>query len=313
MDTIYFNDTDGRKPEKLTNVSITDPITDLLMTLKQRLASLWNDDIGSIYIDQNISTHVAYVIDIVSKKHKSVSIYVDSHEVFWMKNNIENGSLSLDDMSYPNYAPRHQYLSRPHSVTIFDPEKELQITDDGSIPIIIYTHASRLTGQVFPLESIFKSIKEKYPNAVCIADGAQTVGGEKVYPLKYTDAYIVPTSKFIGAELHLGVCLLSDQFKNLYLMDNVIYPSVNIDIYKKELYSTNECLNGFVGIDFESHIREMRAYLLDEFLKVGLISYVFDVQDQASHIVTLSVGDKAVTESFVKSLEKNTIYLYHII
>jgi hypothetical protein len=231
-------------------------------------------------------------------------VYIDSHEVFWIKDNVQNGKLSLDDMSYPNYAPRHQYISEPHNVTIFDPEKELEIIEDGSVPVVIYTHASRLTGQIFPLESILKKIKEKHLNAVCIVDGAQMIGGKKVYPLEHTDAYIVPTSKFIGAELQIGLCLLSEQFKKLYLYSNITYPSTDIEIYKKELYSTNESLGDFAGVDFELHIQEMRRYLIGSFLKAGLSEYVYVVKDQAPHIVTLSVGDRLITESFVESLEK---------
>jgi hypothetical protein len=304
MNIIYFNDADGRKSKKLIDVNINDSIDVLISTLKERMISLWSNNIDDIHIDQNISTHISYVIDIASKKHKSVSVYVDSHEVFWIKDNIQNGKLSLDDMSYPNYAPRHQYISDSHKVTIFDPEKELEIIEDGSVPIVIYTHASRLTGQMFPLELIFKKIKEKHPNAVCIADGAQMIGGKKIYALEYTDAYIVPTSKFIGAELHIGLCLLNDHFKNMYLKDGVVYPSVDTEKYKKELYSTNESLNGFVGIDFGSHIQEMRGYLIESFLKSGLSEYIYYVKDQASHIVTISVGDRTITESFVESLEK---------
>jgi selenocysteine lyase/cysteine desulfurase len=304
MESIYLNDTDGRKLKKLTDKNINDSIDTLTSTLKQRSTSLWSDNINDIYIDQNISTHIAYVIDLVSKKHKDVSVYVDSHEVFWIRDNVQNGKLSLDDMSYPNYAPRHQYISESHNVTIFDPEKELEISHDGSMPIVIYTHASRLTGQIFPLESIFKKIKERHPNAVCIADGAQMIGGKKIYTLEYTDAYIVPTSKFIGAEFHIGLCLLSNQFKTLYISDDVTYPSVDISMYKKELHSTNESLSSFVGVDFESHIQVMREYLIESFLKARLSEYIYVVKDQAPHIVTLSVGDRTITESFVKSLEK---------
>jgi len=303
MNTIYLNDADGRKPKKLTDKNINDSIDTLTSTLKQRSISLWSDNINDIHIDQNISTHIAYVIDLVSKKHKDVSVYVDSHEVFWIRDNVQNGKLSLDDMSYPNYAPRHQYVSESYPVTIFDPEKELEIVEGGPVPVIIYTHASRLTGQMFPLELIFKKIKGKNPSAVCIADGAQMIGGKKIYPLEYTDAYIVPTSKFIGAELHIGLCLLSDQFKTQYLSSNITYPSVDIGIYKKELYSTNESLSSFAGTDFESHIQEMRAYARGRFSETGLSEYVYDIKDQAPHIMTLSVGDKTITESFVESLE----------
>lgn len=304
MNPVYLNDADGRKPKGLIDVDISDSIDTLIPTLKKRIASLWSSSIDDIRIDQNISTHIAYVIDLVSKKHKSISVYVDSHEVFWIKDNIQNGKLSLDDMSYPNYAPRHQYISEPHKVTIFDPEKELEIVEDGSVPIVIYTHASRLTGQMFPLELIFKKIKEKHPSAVCISDGAQIIGGKKIYPLEYTDAYIIPTSKFIGAELHLGLCILSNQFKASYLNSSIIYPSVDISIYKKELYSTNESLKDFVGVDFESHIQEMRRYMIDKFSEAKIAEYIYEVKDQVPHIVTLSVGDKSVTESFVESLEK---------
>lgn len=312
MNPIYLNDADGRKPKKLIDVNISDPIDTLILTLKERAASLWNNNINDIHIDQNISTHIAYVIDLVSKKHKLVSIYVDSHEVFWMKDNIQNGKLSLDDMSYPNYAPRHQYISEPHNVTVFDPEKELDIIDYDSVPVIIYTHASRLTGQIFPLESIFKKIKEKYPNAVCIADGAQMIGGKKIYPLEYTDAYIVPTSKFIGAEFYLGLCLLNDHFKSMYFKDGLTYPILDTEIYKKELYSTNESLKDFADIDFESHIKEMRKYMIERFSKARLSEYVHEVKDQVPHIVTLYVGDKPFTESFVESLEKfHNIFISH--
>lgn len=303
MESIYLNDADGRKPKKLTDRNIDDSIDTLTSTLKQRANSLWSDNINDIHIDQNISTHIAYVIALVSKKHKDISVYVDSHEVFWIRDNIQNGKLSLDDMSYPNYAPRHQYISESHNVTIFDPEKELEIIKDGSAPIVIYTHASRLTGQIFPLESIFQKIKEKNPNAVCIADGAQMIGGKKIYSLEHTDAYIAPTSKFIGAELHIGLCLLSNQFQALYLGDEITYPSVDIVIYKKELYSTNESLSSFAGTNFESYIQEMRAYAVGRFSEAGLSEYIFDIKDQAPHIITLSVGDETITESFVESLE----------
>ena len=308
MNTIYLNEADGRKPKKLTDVNIDESVEELCLTLKERLVSLWSNEVKDIHIDQNISTHIAYIIDIVSKKHKSISVYLDSHEVFWIKDNIEKGELSLGDMSYPNYAPPHQYISRPHKVTVFDPEKELDIVQDGSIPIIIYTHASRLTGQIFPLEIIFKNIKEKHPNAVCIADGAQIIGAEKIYHLDYTDAYFASTSKFIGAEPHLGLCLLSDKFKALYLKKGISYPLVDVGVYKKELYSANEALKDFVGVDFESYIKDMRACLLEKISEEKHSSYVYDVKDQASHIVTLRVGDKSFTKSFVESLEK----LYNI-
>lgn len=304
MNILYLNDADGRKPKKLTDVKIKDTTDQLVSTLKQKMATLWSDNVEDIHIDQNVSTHIAYIIDVVYKRHKSVSAYVDSHEVLWMKDTIQNGKLSLDDMSYPNYAPRHQYEFKPNSVTMFDPTKELIIPQDGSIPIIVYSHVSRLTGQIFPLESIFKKIKKEYPNAICIADGAQMMGGQKIYTLEYTDAYITTTSKFVGAELNLGICKLSNQFKDNYIKDEINYPSIDLGAYSKEIYSTNQSLDEFTGVDFESHIQNMRVYLLDEFSKSGLSMYVYGMQDQAPHLITLFVGDKSATELFVESIEK---------
>ena len=189
MPIIYLNSCDGRKPKLLSNTEIKQDSGELASRLRKDMTVLWNGNDQHVYIDQNISTHIAYIVDMVSKNGKPISIFLDSHEVFWIKDILQRGELSLEDMSYPNYAAKHQFTFQSQPVTIFNPDEGLiSLEEEGTVVIVIHSHVSRLTGQEYPVESIFKNIKEKYPDAVCIADGAQMIGGSKIYPLQYTDA-----------------------------------------------------------------------------------------------------------------------------
>ena len=76
MNNIYLNDTDGRKPNQLTGVNVSESTEELVSIFKDRISPLLSNNPAEIHIDQNISTHIAYIIDLVAKKHKSVSVSV---------------------------------------------------------------------------------------------------------------------------------------------------------------------------------------------------------------------------------------------
>ena len=67
MNNIYLNDTDGRKPNRLTDVCVSESTEELVSILEDRISPLLSNNPAEIHIDQNISTHIAYVIDIVLK------------------------------------------------------------------------------------------------------------------------------------------------------------------------------------------------------------------------------------------------------
>lgn len=303
MPIFYLNSCDGRKPKLLANTEVKQDSGELVSRLRQDIAVLWNGNDQHVYIDQNISTHIAYIVDMVSKNGKPISIFLDAHEVFWINDILRQGELLLEDMSYPNYAAKHQFTFESHPVTVFNPDEgPITLEDEGTVAIVIHSHVSRLTGREYPVESIFKNIKEKYPDAVCIADGAQMIGGSKIYPLQYTDAYIATSSKFIGAELHLGLCVLEKGFKNKYISEDCKYPQIDLGDYTKELFSTVEMLKQFNEMDFEKHIQDLRLYLSEQFKLHGLEKYIHVVPNQVNHIVTLSVGDKYLTADVVRKL-----------
>ncbi len=298
-----MNSCDGRKPKLLSNTEIKQDSGELVSRLRQDMSVLWTDVDQHVYIDQNVSTHIAYIVDMVSKNGKPISIFLDAHEVFWIKDILQRGELSLEDMSYPNYATKHQFTFQSHPVTVFDPDEgPMILEDEGIVVVVIHSHVSRLTGQEYPVESIFKHVKEKYPDAVCIADGAQMIGGSKIYPLHYTDAYIATSSKFIGAELHLGLCVLEKGFKYKYISEDCEYPQIDLGGYTKELFSTVEMLKQFNEVDFEKHIHDLRLYLVEQFKLNGLEKYIYEVPHQVNHIITLSVGDRDLTADVVKKL-----------
>ena len=306
----YFNYCDGRKPKLLENAVIQDNTDELVRNLKRNMSILFSDSLENLHIDQNTCTHIAYIIDVVSKQNKPISIYLDSHEVFWFRDMLQNGELSLGDMSYPNYAPKHQFKFNSQKLTIFNPEKPLIITESKDTTIvIIHSHVSRLTGQEFPVEDIFKKVKEEYQGAVCIVDGAQMIGGKKIYSFKYTDAYIGISSKFINAELNLGFCLLNNSFENKYLNDKTTYPSVDLNPYTKELWSTNEILRDFNDIPYESYINDLRRYFVDSVNDHGLQDLIYKIDNQVPHIVTLHVGDKIFAKKIVSDLGNRNMFV----
>ena len=308
---IYLNDADGRKPKLLDGVRVTENPKDLQHYVQRFVAESWSVEPENIFFAQNISTHIADVIELVSHREKIHSVLLDETEVRYYLDQFKYGRLLVDDMTYPNYAPKHSKKFQPQKVQVFNPytiENNLKnILQPDKIQVIILSHVSRLDGVVFPVKRIYQAIKEIAPQSIIIIDGAQVLGAMRVSVEDFADVYVGVTSKFLGAEPHLGIAYLSPQFKQKYLSHSH-YPTFNPEVYIKELYSTHLAIQT-IQRNHEEHIQQLKTYALKKLKEKDIPVYL--PPNQVPHFLSIPIRNKKETLITVKKLQENGITILH--
>ncbi|MBI4044096.1 MAG: hypothetical protein HY392_00115 [Candidatus Diapherotrites archaeon] len=261
---------------------------------------------------QNVTTHVAQLVSGIKKKHPGVQVFVDSHEVPWVKESLEQGRLAQGKMTIPNYALPSQRKFSPTKVHVVDPRKLLASLSDllnRRVPsVIVLSHVSRLTGETFPIREIYSRMKKISPSSILIVDGAQVAGAMGFDAATASDAYITVTSKFVDAEPNLAIAYLSPQLRAAHLRN---YPGLNSREFAREAYSAARAVSHpALGGSFEERIKKMREFALQKLRDLEGVS-VRLVKNQAPQIITLRVGNRARTGQVVEALNAQGVEIFH--
>ncbi len=301
--TIYLNDADGRKPARLDSIEVKQPERQL-NRLRDLMSAYWGVDKGAIEFAQNTTTHIAYLIEIIKTKYPDAIVFLDSHEIKWLKKTIENGKLPLNEMTYGNYV-RHSYqhIFPKSEVKIFTISNivRLRKTHNHTPVIIVISHVSRQTGEIVATKKLLASLSRVNRNAFFIIDGAQFLGPIPEYIKHLSGAYLTVSSKFIGAEPHLGVAYLSNNLKRSFPHT---YPHFESGRYIKEIYSAVCSLSQLQQVHSHyAHIRFLRTFCFRELRKNNNLR-VISPRNQVPWIVTVRVGNNTKTWSVVKLLKE---------
>ncbi len=314
MKTIYLNDADGRKSPLIDRQPALSG-NELAFHLKTHLAPHFHVDPTDLYFEQNFSSHLAQVIIWFRKVHPEChDIWVDSHEIRWVETMLASGQLPLDEMTYPNYAPPYQKTFPPSRVHRFDPVEFCKAPErflSQSPQIVVMSHVSRITGQLFPIGKIHEFLQQYSCDSVLVVDAAQVVGAQYETFDQHVEAYIAVSSKFIGGEPHLGIACFSSEFQHRY-MANQASPEIETSHYAKELFSALQSLQtpAFQD-DYPSRIRTLKQWVEQEFSTISGIE-VITAENQVPHILTLYVGTREQTREMVTQLRKRFgIIVFH--
>lgn len=264
----------------------------------------------SIRFAQNITTHVAEIVNAVKQNGENVPVLVDSHQVKYVKMGLESGALPEDHMTRPNYAPVMQMSFPPSKVVSFDPVDFVKNPAKYVAPhgrqVIVLSHVSRLTGEKFPIRKVYREIKKLNPNAILVVDGAQAVGAASFKAKGACDAYIGTNSKFIDAEPNLAPAYITSKLRKLMGVS-----SFSAEEMHSELVSTAVALrhSSISSFDF-TPIKQMRTYALQKLKDVNGVE-VFRVNNQAAHILTLKVKSADEARRIVSELGRRKVHVFH--
>ncbi len=299
-DTVYLNDPDGRKVSCLTNVKVDQPERLLESVSSFMCLHFMRTDKSKLFFAQNISTHLAQLLGIIKSERKDISkIYVSSHEIKWIKNMLETDGYQ-PSATHSNYHENTIINSPTFNVEVFPFEDVEKTINKVTEPIIFFiSHVSRLTGEVSDIASIYKSIKSK--NSILIVDGSQSVGAIGPVEIKDVgDVYLGVSSKFIGAEPHLGFAFISDNFFDKYIKDTNNYPAFDAVVHAKDIYSLSENLkNPLYSSDYSTHIINLKKYALEKMESLDK-NILFLSKNQAQNFLTLNFGSIEKNKSFVE-------------
>lgn len=307
MESVYLNDPNGLKPPKLSSVNVENA-KELEKGCADFLCKhLIQTDAGKVFFAQNMSTHLAHITSLIKKVSLEIAhVYISDHEIKWMKELLETPDLQ-PDATYSNYH-RNEYIAHP-SFTV----KTIKFNEfpdavrETEVPSIFFiSHVSRLTGEIVDIASLYKLIKDTNPNSLLIVDGAQSLGAlEPIDVNTSCDVYSGLSSKFIGAEPHLGMFFSSDSFYNKYIGSRQNYPEFDTEAHSKDLFSLWENLQnpGYLE-NYHSHITSIKNYALES-LKDS--SIIYTPPHQAANFLTLNFGSKEANQIFVSKAEESGI------
>lgn len=231
---------------------------------------------------QNATTSLIYSLlpILTSKKYK---VFISSHEIIWLRTLFSSGKLPGKKTTYPNYAKLKNIKFLKQSFQVFDP---LALLDNpkkiiGSDPcVLILSHISRMTGEIFASSRVYSEIKGLNKDNIVVIDGCQAVGAIPVRPSHLSDIYLGVTSKFIGAEPHIGFCWVRQEIvRNFDIKPWTIDPIYFI----KEIYSAVQSLK-------KLNIISKKVLTIRTMFKRYLEKYdirVLETKNQASHIVII--------------------------
>ncbi len=301
---IYLNYSDGRKIKQLENTSIknyTKNFQDFCFLLK-RLLHLGKND--SLSFSQNLTTSLIFSLKPILEK-SDYNIFISNHEIKWFKTLFGTGKLPVRETTYPNYVKQKSVPFIKKDVTLFNPEVNLENIEKvirKKPAIIIISHVSRMTGERFVNEKLYREIKKINPHNILIVDGSQSVGILSVNPKKISDIYLGVTSKFINAEPHIGFCYISKSLRKKYNMDQW---SIDPKEFSREIYST---LVNIKKVIINSKILRQKRNYLEKLIKENDLT-VYKTQNQVDYIVTIPW--KRNIEKVINNLKEYNIHVFH--
>lgn len=311
MKRVRLNYAYGIEKPRLRRRKVTESPGKLFGQIRKFFSSQFHCNPKDLMFAQNIVTHVVQIVRGVKKKHPDLQVLVDSHNVPWIKNTFETG-VTHPDMTRPNYARLRHKKIEPTNVLAIDPKKLLadlpKLVNRKRPSVIVLSHVSRLTGEIFPVKKIYERLKQISPDSVLIVDGAQVAGAMKFDVTNSCDAYISVTSKFLGAEPNLAVAYLSPEMLSRHLEN---YPGLKQGEFVREAHSAIQAISHPVfEKDFETRIKNMREIAMEKLIGIKGVS-IRRVKDQAPHIITLRVGNSQRTKQIVDELRKRGIDVFH--
>ncbi|MDO8538016.1 MAG: aminotransferase class V-fold PLP-dependent enzyme [archaeon] len=307
---IYLNAVNGVKPRLLLDKKINENPQELYKKLVLEFCRLSKCKPEEVELGQNITSHITFIIDCIKKIDSDFKIMLSSHEIIYLKQFLEQGKMIAQEATYPNYAKANDVNFSRMKTQIFDPiafSKSPEKFISGKT-IIVLSHVSRLTGEIFPIKQIYKKIKKTSPESILIVDGAQFTGTDFFKIPESCDAYIGMTSKFIGAEPNISIAYISSELRKRFIKN---YPKINPQEYVRELFSAvQELSSPEFKKDILHKIKQSRNFLLKELKQIKTIK-IASFSNQAPQIVTISVGNISETKRIVEELEKQGIEVSH--
>ena len=307
----YLNYAYGTKAPRIRNKSISNP-RELFRKIRNSFCSHFGCRVTDVRFAQNVSTHIVQMVSAVKKTHPTARVLVDSHEVPWVMESLDNGRLMHENMTYPNYAAMKKASFPRTDVEALDPDEFARnvgtFVDKKRPSIIVLSHISRLTGKQYPIKEIYDKMKEINPDSILIVDGAQVAGAMKYAVAGACDAYVTTTSKFVGAEPLISMAYLSPQFRSRHVSR---YPGIKQADFGREAHSAVQRFSDRVYAgDFEEKIRKTRAYALEKIQPIRGVTVRY-ARGQAPHILTLDVGGRARALEVVEKLKKERVDVFH--
>lgn len=247
-----------------------------------------------------MTTHLAQILKIIQTERKDIkNIYVSSHEIKWLKNMLKNGENKID-ATHSNYRKNTKINCPTFHFELFsfeDAEKTIKNSPGPSIFFI--SHISRLSGEISKLSALYKSIKSK--NSILIVDGSQSIGASAPFKAdNVCDVYLGVSSKFIGAEPHLGFAFISKEFFSKYIRDIKNYPVFKTKSHARDIYSLHENLkNPLYARNYSKYILNLKKYALEK-IKILNKNILFAPKNQAPHFLTLNFGSISKNKDFIK-------------
>lgn len=308
---IYLNDADGRKPAQLKSFVVRNSDRQLAK-LREYMSGYWGVNEASIEFAQNTSTHLAYCVEIIKRKYPNVVVFLDSHEIGWLRRMFALGALPVKTMTYGNYKHScHPYQFPRSDVVIFTPSNLISLRKryQHKTAIVVLSHISRQSGEVLATPSLLRNTAKFDPETFFLIDGAQGLGAIPDFIKKKSCAYLTVSSKFIGAEPHLGIVHLSQRFKNNFTCE---YPRFYPDEYAREIYSAVSEL-GRISNDhsYLARITLLRKLCLEKMREIPGVRIVAP-PTQVPWLVTIAIGSERKTYEIVKRLKETfDIIVYH--
>ncbi|MFA5131261.1 MAG: aminotransferase class V-fold PLP-dependent enzyme [Patescibacteria group bacterium] len=300
MTPIYLNQAEGIRPpmitEKISRRSALNNSKILEKEIRKILGATPNDFLA---FSQNITTSLINVLLPILNK-TNYEIYICSHEIRWFKTLFKIGTLPTHETTYPNYARQEEVAFIKRKINIIDPAdlinnpaKKIGRKD----AIIIFSHVSRLTGEIIASQKLYREIKKINPNNIIIVDGAQAIGAMPVKAKSLSDVYIGTSSKFIGAEPLVAFCWVSKALINNFLI-NVW--SIDPIKFCREVYSSISALKKLI---INPKITSKHRNELKLFLKTKNLS-VLEEKAQAPHIAIIP-WKRSLVEKKINDLRKS--------
>ncbi len=309
MSTLYLNDPLGLKETTLSNMLISNP-AELLKCSADFLCKYFvHCDTTSLYFAQNLSTHLAQILSIIKIQRSNISrFYISDHEINWIKKMLEIPQYQ-PDATHSNYHDNDPIDCPTFDVKVFPFNESEWIAEEYDDPTIFFiSHVSRLTGELNDIAALFKLIKSKNPQSIFIVDGSQSIGATRPIELKDScDVYLGISSKFIGAEPHLGLAFISDQFFQEYVQDRDNYPIFNVEKYQKDIYSLAVNLRNPIYLsDYSVYIENLKKYAVE---KVNMLdrNILYVPTNQAPQFLTLNFGSADHNKKFIEFAKNQKI------
>jgi radical SAM superfamily enzyme YgiQ (UPF0313 family) len=342
MNIINFDPAKGILQKSNTIYESNLPIEQTSMQVKNILHKIFSHDTKDILLGTNESTVLNHVLSELNIK--DATLIATDHEYLGIVKMLEGQDVS-------------NYVTRPSSnlkigvpnpkrfiinkvIIEYQNEDEFKKLLDTEIKncknktiLILMSHVSRITGEQFPIESIYKYItKSKYDNKkiYVIIDGAQSVFVQNVIPKTCSNIYLGTSSKALGAEPTIGFAFINNikpisttkmeskkslnsfyhTLKNFYLTESQIHTRCEkIDIKVSEILKN-------LGYDFVApkyntnilSVEEPNADKIEEFL----IEHGIHISNSANNRWTLCKFNPRIRISWRENITKNDLNMLAI-